>query len=109
MAEPARKYDTDPPRPAQDPSNLPPRVDPLGPEPLTTDTRDPEADLRNVDYARGTGGNGLLIAAAIVILAAIAFYIFGPGATETTPPPSNPPATTTTPTQPAPSGTQPSQ
>src|SRR5690349_17556359 len=106
MAEPARKYDTDPPRPAPDPTQPFPGVDPLGPEQVATDARAPAADLRNPEYARRRGGNGLLIAVAVVILVAIAFYIFGPGATESTPPPSNPPATTTTPAQPAPSGTQ---
>ncbi|MDW6022080.1 hypothetical protein SAZ10_09925 [Mesorhizobium sp. BAC0120] len=114
MAEPARKYDFDPPRPQDDPANLAPRVDPLGPDPLTTESRDPEAALRNAEYARGTGGSGLMIAAAIVILAAIAFYIFGSGMTETTAPPASPPATATTPGEPAPApatppSTQPAQ
>jgi hypothetical protein len=109
MAEPARKYDPDPPR-AQDPFNpAPPLSDPARPEPLTTDTTDPRTDMKDKYAEPRRSGNGVLIAVVVLVLAAIAFYVFAPGANETTVPTAEPQSTAPAEPAPAPSGTQPAQ
>src|SRR5262245_15238022 len=91
MAEPARRYDYESPRPPQDPFNpIPPAAPAVPPEP--TDFDRPNVEIE--DRSGLTVGNSVLIAAVIVILAAVAFYIFGPSATETTPPAPDVPAAT---------------
>lgn len=113
MAEPARKYDPDPPR-AQDPFNPvpPPPSDPARPDTLTTDTTDPRRAVDDSYAEPRRGMSGVVVAAIILILAAIAFYVFAPGTANvpTTQPQSTAPTEPATPpAAPAPSGTQPTQ